>query len=270
MSDGKSGSLGPPPPVEPHTPETVRRLLDEGLPDRAVEIARALLAASPGDAALRTLVEEAEAALAAARRAHARRHAPPAGEPFGMLDVEELPEAYGIDECEVIARDPHHLFTYWEVTEQGLAVARGHLGDEAPAAKLVLRLFINAASRDTRDHQLEHHRGRRYLPSPRAGVQVRAAVGLVAPSGLFAPIAHSSTVRVPPAEPAPFDPTAVRWMEVAPARTRGREREPIEIVRRDIPAAEHVERAPEQPMLKQPEQPPPPSSPWRWRPGSAG
>jgi hypothetical protein len=85
---------------------------------------------------------------------------------------------------------------------------------------------------------------------------------------LFAPIAQSSTVRVPPAEPAAPDPTAVRWMEVEPARTAGREREPLKIVRRDIPAADHVERAPESPTVKP--EPPSPTSPWRWRPGSSG
>lgn len=268
--DGKTppGSLGPPRPVEKHTPESVRRLLDQGLPDRAVEVLRLLLVESPEERVLLLLLAEAEQALEAARRTHSRRHAPPVGEPFGMLDFEELPEAYGVDECELLVRDPFHLFAYWEVTEHGLHVARGHLGDEAREAKLVLRLFIVGPSRETRDHPLEHHRGRRYWPTPRPGIQLRAACGLVAPSGLFAPIAHSSTVRVPPAEPAPSDAGALRWMEVAPPASDGREREPIRIVRRDIPPSEHVERTPSTPSVSEPS--PSPTSPWRWRPGSGG
>jgi hypothetical protein len=148
-----------------------------------------------------------------------------------MLDYEELPEAYGVDECELIARDPGMLFAYWEVTDGGLGDARRHLGADADGARLVLRLFTIAggAARDTRDHPLDGQRGRRYVSWPRAGALLRAAVGLVSPLGLFAPIAHSSTVRVPPSEPAPPEP--VEWMEVDPVRANHREIQPIRIVR---------------------------------------
>jgi hypothetical protein len=67
---------------------------------------------------------------------------------------------------------------------------------------------------------------------------VRVAVGLLSPEGYFAPIAHSSLVRVPYAEPGPEG--AVEWMEVLPGRSRGRDREPLVIVRR---GHDHVERA---------------------------
>src|SRR5207302_311040 len=90
----------------------------------------------------------------------------------------------------------------------------------------------------TRDYALDGTRGRRYLPSPRAGVRLRAATGLVAPSGLFAPIAHSSVVRVPPAEPAPFEPEVVEWVEVRPLEPFARVTEPIppEVVRQVPPS----------------------------------
>jgi hypothetical protein len=235
-------------PIE-HETETMARLYyTQGLPDRAAEIYRKLLAREPDNAQLAARLAEAEAAFAGVKRAttdaSARSAAagqlvaplPASGEPFGMLDFEELPEGYGVDECELIARDPFHLFAYWEVTDGGLDVARRHLGDDARDARLILRVFTIAAealargvTRDTRDHALDSHRGRRYLPSLRPGAQVRAAVGLVAGSGLFAPIAHSSTVRIPPTEPAP--PSPGEWIEVEPARSGGREREPVKILR---------------------------------------
>src|SRR5262249_28428929 len=65
---------------------------------------------------------------------------------------------------------------------------------------------------------------------------LRVAVGLLSKEGYFAPIAHSSLLRVPPAEP---QPGSVEWMEVLPAKGRGRIREPLVIVRR---GAEHAER----------------------------
>jgi uncharacterized protein len=245
-----------------HDTETMARLyFQQGLPDRAAEIYRKLLAITPDDTRLVSRLAEAEAAILVARgggklpepparepkAAPAAEDAPvpvpdqrtgparlgvptPApGEPFGMLDLEELPEAYGVDECELFARDPFHLFAYWEVTDSGLADARRHLGDEAEAAKLILRVFTRPGN-DTRDLPLEQHRGRRYLPAPRPGVVVRAAVGLVAASGLFAPIAQSSTVRVPPAEPAPPTEARPEWMEVEPTRGLSVERTPIKIV----------------------------------------
>jgi hypothetical protein len=268
-----------------HDTETMARLyLAQGLPDLAAEIYRKLLAREPENGNLRARLAEAEAAMAGQKRAatQAREQVgttkvpqPAPGEPFGMLDFEELPDGYGVDECELIARDPFHLFAYWEVTDGGLDLARSHLGDEAGSARLVLRVFTitaGVAARDTRDHALDGNRGRRYLPTPRPGAQVRAAVGLVASSGLFAPIAHSSTVRVPHVEPAP--PSAVTWMEVEPASGRVRERQPPRIIRG--PGAEgHAERA--LPGSAVPGAPAagvgssgggPGSSPGKWRPGS--
>ena len=58
-----------------------------------------------------------------------------------MLDFEELPESYGVDECEVLYKDPFWVFAYWEVTDGGLGAARAQLGQSADGARLVLRLF---------------------------------------------------------------------------------------------------------------------------------
>ena len=166
---------------------------------------------------------------------------PMVSEPMGMLDFEELPERYGVDECEVLYKDPFWVFAYWEVTDGGLAAARAQLGQSADGARLVLRLFTTVpkpegVDRQLHDVELPSHQGRRYLQAPRPGAHLRVAVGLLSREGYFAPIAHSSLVRVPPAEP---QPGPVEWMEVVPARTRGRTREPIVIGRR---GAEHAER----------------------------
>lgn len=171
---------------------------------------------------------------------------PPQGEPIGMLDFEELPETYGVDECEVLFKDPFWVFAYWEVTDGGLSSARAQLGQSAAAARLVLRMFTTLPSPDgverrTDDVELPWNHGRRYLPSPKPGAHLRVAVGLLSPEGYFAPIAHSSLLRVPPAEP---QPGPVEWMEVVPPKTRGRHREPIVIVRRGDRAERGV-RAPE-------------------------
>jgi len=230
--------------VHPHADEletlTMARLyVDEGRLDRALEIYEKLAALDPDDEEVRAALEDLR------RRTTPPPPAPPAhhGEPLGMLDLEELPETYGLDECEALYKDPFWLFAYWEVTEHGLRAARAQLGPSSETARLVLRLFTtiqgaNGTERQTNDLDLTWNHGRRYFQAPRPGAHLRVAVGLLSKEGYFAPIAHSSLVRVPHAEPGPDGP--VEWMEVLPGRSRGREREPLVIVRR---GHAHDERA---------------------------
>ena len=296
-----------------HDTESMARLyLEQGDADRAAELYRELLRLRPDDTMLvaglataERLLGIAPAPAAPATGAPPPGHpaAPAPGEPLGMLDLEEPPDAYGIDDCELLFKDPHSLFIYWEVTDGGLAAARRHLGEEAQAARLVVRIFSHlerdargdrGPERESRDHALDWNHGRRYFPSPRPGAKVRAAVGLVTPSGLFAPIAHSSQMRVPPAEPSAH--VSTEWMEVTPARTRGLEREPIGAPQRGEPTGERIINGdrevgggggpggPGAPRGGSSERSIPgapggssspggptgssPSSPWRWRPGS--
>jgi hypothetical protein len=206
---------------------------------------------------------------------------PPPDEPFGMLDLVEPPERYFVDETTLLARDPWTLFVYWEVTDRGWDVARAALGSDG---KLTLRIYSTALSRggpvsahgregvvsDTVDYALDWDHGRRYVPAPRPGAHVSAAVGLVGPTGRFAPICHAPRVRVPQAEPAAEGP--VEWMEVAPARTHGRERERPEIVRRG-PATSGFGFVPgvsegiwqQRGTATSPAAGELPTSPWRWQ-----
>ena len=158
-------------------------------------------------------------------------------------DLGDLPETYGKDEVELLCKDPHWCFIYWEVTEAGLTSARSHLGVSEEQGRLLLRIFITSAQpggrelRDLRDVTLETLFGRRYIEAPRPGSLVRAAVGLLSPEGLFAPIAHSSLLRVPPGQPA--NETSAEWLSVQPHRSEGRQRERIVSAR---PEPAHHER----------------------------
>jgi hypothetical protein len=217
--------------------ETLARLYEQqGHFDSALEIYRRLRTQFPERADLSTKIDELEAHRAAPAAAPPRAPAPSGpAEPIGMLDYEELPETYGVDDVMVIAKDPHTLFVYWEITPHGRAGARSRLGDEGHSSRLVLRVYTvdagasgGSASQEQRDEDLDWDHGRRYLATQRSGVRVSVAVGLRAPSGGFAPIAHSRAVLVPPAEPGPDGP--VEWMEVVPNRRRGGDFEPIVIV----------------------------------------
>jgi hypothetical protein len=235
--------------VHPHADELetltmARRYLAEGQLPRALEILEKLVALDPDDEDLVEELAEAKKRLPPAPKpAEAPPHAPASTEPLWMLDLEELPETYGVDECEVLYKDPWWVFAYWEVTDGGMDAARAQLGPSAGSARLVLRLFTTTqkdgeSHREVHDIDLHGHHGRRYLPSVKPGAHLRVAVGLLSPEGYFAPIAHSSLVRVPYAEPAPDG--HVEWMEVIPSRSRGKDKEPLVIVRRG--PGEHDER----------------------------
>lgn len=167
-------------------------------------------------------------------------------EPQQGLAVRDLPETYGVDEVEILCKDPWWYFAYWEVTESGLKAAREQLGTSAQEARLILRVFVqNPGSsagagaagagshggtrakegRDIRDVPVLTQHGRRYLEAPRPNALLRVAVGLLSPEGFFAPIAHSSVLRVPPQQPS--SDTQVEWLHVLPSRTEGRQHERI-------------------------------------------
>lgn len=160
------------------------------------------------------------------------------------LEGDELPETYGVDEVELIAKDPAWYFVYWEITDAGLAAARAQLGTPAGSEKQVLRIFLTAShtgaggresvQREIRDVPLTQRHGKKYLEVPRhlqggpsatgsGGTLIRAAIGLLTPEGYFAPLANSSLLRMPPHVPA--SEPASEWLHVQPPRGGpGRER----------------------------------------------
>lgn len=134
-----------------------------------------------------------------------------------MLDLEELPEGYGVDTVCLLARDPWSLFCYWEVTGGRIEAGRHALGEHP--ADLILRTTFTAphgaAARPEHsvDTPLPGYIGRMYLDAT-AGLRASVRIGLRGPSGRFVPVLWSPSVAVPPDRPGPDGP--VEWMTVAP------------------------------------------------------
>lgn len=170
------------------------------------------------------------------------RAVPESGQTLASPWVEPpLPETYGVDEVGVLCKDPAWYFVYWEVTPAGLDAARAQLGlgqslgsgtVEDPA-RLVLRVLPAAGERRGRDGRdirdipvdISQRHGRRYLEAPRQNSVFRVAIGLLSAEGLFAPIAHSQAVRMPPHQAS--GDTSIEWLHVLPLRGDGKARERI-------------------------------------------
>ena len=170
------------------------------------------------------------------------RAVPASGQTVASPWVEPpLPETYGVDEVGVLCKDPAWYFVYWEVTPAGLDAARAQLGlgqslgsgaVEDPA-RLVLRVLPAAGERRGRDGRdirdipvdISQRHGRRYLEAPRQHSVFRVAIGLLSAEGLFAPIAHSQAVRMPPHQAS--GDTSIEWLHVLPLRGDGKARERI-------------------------------------------
>jgi|GEM_PF-2576070 len=151
---------------------------------------------------------------------------PAAAEPWTMLDLEEPPETYDELACEALPRDPRWLFVYWEAPERDIAEARQRLG--SPDARLTLRLFVlvtapDGIKRHLRDVEPGWAHGRRYLEIGRPGAQVRVALGVRSPEGLFAPLCESQAVRMPWSE-AGAPTSENQWLEVRLDGASGRPR----------------------------------------------
>ncbi len=146
-----------------------------------------------------------------------------AKEPFGLLDSEAPPVAYGVDEVAVLARDPQTLFAHWEITPAGRAAAHALLGEDGA---LAIRFYVSygRGPSDVVDHLLREDLGRTYLGAPGPGALIAAALGLRAPDGRFAAVAASPRIKIPNGGVAAR--SDVDWIDVPGPRTRGVRLEP--------------------------------------------
>src|ERR1700729_236056 len=63
------------------------------------------------------------------------------GRPPARFDGLELPWAYGDNRITAMVRSPDSLYLYWEITDEGIADARGRLGAGGPDGWCNLRVY---------------------------------------------------------------------------------------------------------------------------------
>ncbi len=105
----------------------------------------------------------------------------------------ELPDSYGTGRLFLVARDPHWLFAYWDLTNQQMDEYRHRSSDQ----RLVLRLFEKNHSHPAQE--LTIHPGARnwYLPVNKGATSYTAELGFWQHNGSFYIIGRSGDATTP-------------------------------------------------------------------------
>jgi len=119
-----------------------------------------------------------------------------------------MPGRYGHTRAVLMARDPHWLHAYWEITPEAVAGLRNRLGDEWSDQPWVLRVFAfgpgvdfekaeEGNGEDRYDIELPAGADNWYLNVGRPDRVYRYAVGVISRGGVFHALARSNAVHAP-------------------------------------------------------------------------
>jgi uncharacterized protein len=107
----------------------------------------------------------------------------------------ELPEAYGTGRLLLTARDPHWLYTHWDLTNEQLK----ELNAKSRDGHLVVRIFRNEVSNRPAVEQHVHPESRNwFVHVPSAGARYVAQLGYYGRSGTWTNVSTSSPTFTPP------------------------------------------------------------------------
>ncbi|MBI4269346.1 MAG: DUF4912 domain-containing protein [Candidatus Rokubacteria bacterium] len=143
--------------------------------------------------------------------------APPDLEPADPPRLGDVPWGYGQDRVTALARDPHWIFVYWELTDEAIERARAEAG--APDAACVLRvydttwrLFDGTNANWYVDVPVQRPANNHYVCVNRPASVFHVDIGVKSREGWFAKIARSAPVETPRDSISPD--AGVEWMTV--------------------------------------------------------
>ncbi len=141
------------------------------------------------------------------------------GAPPARFDGLELPWSYGDDRITALVRSPDSVYLYWEITDDGIAAARGRLGEAGVHGWCNLRVYdttgrnfdgINA--NDYFDIRVERTDREYFLALHRPTASFHFEIGIKSHEGYFQPIARSGRADFPRKDPSPNH--SLEWMTV--------------------------------------------------------
>jgi uncharacterized protein len=151
--------------------------------------------------------QAASMAAAAEHSAHkfdvAPAKTPPPKQVFHEEHLGELPDSYGTGRLFLVARDPHWLFAYWDLSWQQMADYRGQASD----GRLLLRVFEKNHPNPIQEFTLQHDARNWYVPVNKAATSYNAELGFWRHDGAFHVIGRARETTTPPDSVSP-DTTA--------------------------------------------------------------
>ncbi|NLM45196.1 MAG: DUF4912 domain-containing protein [Firmicutes bacterium] len=107
-----------------------------------------------------------------------------------------LPAAYGVDRLVILARDPHTLFAYWEITPLHEQNLKSLYPGRWEAGKTVLIVFSPEGG-SKKNAEIPPGTDNWYFHGLDADRLYRAELGRILSDGTFVSLAVSNTVRTP-------------------------------------------------------------------------
>jgi len=110
----------------------------------------------------------------------------------------DFPRAYGDNKIVLIVRDPHWIYSYWEIRESKYEEVKNILGGDFNRAKEILRVH-DATLQPWKSFDITVSYGARnwYINVPEANRTYIVDIGFLAPDGRFIPMARSNAVTTP-------------------------------------------------------------------------
>lgn len=147
---------------------------------------------------------EKEAVTASRMTEHAGEGEVQEGRPaVSTATLPEIPTEYGANQVVALVRDPWWIFSYWEVTQDGIGESHRRLAD--PESRLILRVYDLSERTDMThfwDIEIYNRIGNWYVDVGRPDRNFLVDVGLKSRSGAFATLARSNSAHTPPAGPS--------------------------------------------------------------------
>jgi hypothetical protein len=141
------------------------------------------------------------------------------GDEVASIDTGELPWSYGENRITAMVRDPDSAYLYWEITDDGIAAARGRLGPGGVHGWLTLRVydttgraFDGTNANDYFDVRVDRNDREYFLMIRRPTSSMHAEIGVKTTEGFFQAIARSGRADFPRNLPSPS--TELEWMTV--------------------------------------------------------
>jgi hypothetical protein len=113
------------------------------------------------------------------------------------VEAIEIPKGYHVDRIVAMARDPHWIFTYWEVTDGKYRELERAFGPVWPSCKMILRVYDRAAADERHFDIVLTREARTWYINVSAMGRYQIAIGALGPDGRFELVAISNVVETP-------------------------------------------------------------------------